>query len=60
MSFNTQQLAWLLLETADRVQGKVTTVRLVVPSDPEVARELEPPLAEHELLAAEEYLLEWG
>jgi hypothetical protein len=60
MSFNTQQLAWLLLETVDRMQGRGTSVRLVVPSDPEVARELEPPLAEHELLAAEEYLLERG
>jgi hypothetical protein len=60
MSLNTQQLAWVLLERVDRMQGKGTTVRLIVPSDPEVARELELPLAEHELLAAEEYLLKQG
>jgi hypothetical protein len=60
MSLDTQQLAWLLLETVDRTQGKSTTIRLVVPSDPEVARELLPLLDEHELLTAEEYLLEWG
>ncbi len=35
-------------------------VRLVVPSAPEVTRQLDPALAEHELLAAEEYLLERG
>jgi hypothetical protein len=60
MSFSTQQLAWLLLGAADRMQGRGTSVRLVVPSDPEVTRELKPPLAEHELRAAEEYLLERG
>jgi hypothetical protein len=35
-------------------------VRLVVSSDPEVTNQLDPNLAEHELLAAEEYLLERG
>lgn len=60
MSLEPQQLAWLLLERVDRMQGKGTTVRLVVPSDPEVTRQLDPTLTEHELLAAEEYLLEWG
>jgi hypothetical protein len=60
MRLETQQFAWLLLATVDRMQGKGTTVRLVVPSDPEVTRQLDPTLAEHELLAAEEYLLEWG
>jgi hypothetical protein len=57
---DTQQLAWLVLETVNRLQGKGSTVRLVVPSSPEVARQLDPSLAEHELLAAEEYLLEQG
>lgn len=60
MRLEPQQLAWLLLDTVDRIQGKGTTVRLVVPSDQEVTRHLDPTLAEHELLAAEEYLLEWG
>jgi len=60
MSLEPQQLAWLVLETVDRIQGKRTTVRLVVPSDQEVTSQLDPTLAEHELLAAEAYLLEWG
>lgn len=60
MSLEPQQLAWLLLETVDRMQGKGTTVRLVVPSDKEVTRQLDTTLAEHELPAAEEYLLERG
>jgi len=57
---DTQQLAWLVLEVVNRAQARGTTVRLVVPSAPEVARQLDPILAEHELLAAEEYLLEQG
>jgi hypothetical protein len=60
VSFDSRQLAWLLLETVDQMQGKGTTVRLVVLSDPEVKRKLEPLAAEHELLAAEAYLLERG
>jgi hypothetical protein len=60
MSSETEQLAWLVLEALNRTQGRGTTVRLVVPSAPEVTRELDPALAEHELLAAEEYLLERG
>ena len=60
MSLETQQLAWLVLETVDRLQGRGTTVRLVVPSDQEVLRQLDPTPTEHELLAAEEYLLERG
>ena len=35
-------------------------MQLVVPSAPEVTGQLDPSLAEHELLAAEEYLLEQG
>ena len=57
MSSETEQLAWLVLEALNRMQGRGTTVRLVVPSAPEVTRQLDPALAEHELLAAEEYLL---
>ena len=60
MSLDTEQLAYLVLEAANRTQGKGTTVRLVVPRAPEVTDELDPTLAEHELLAAEEYLLERG
>jgi hypothetical protein len=57
---DTQQLAWLVLEALNRMQGRGTTVRLVVPSAPEVTRQLDPSLAEHQLLAADEYLLERG
>jgi hypothetical protein len=60
MRLDTEQLAWLVLEAANRTQGKGTTVRLVVPRAPEVTSELDPSLAEYELLAAEEYLLERG
>lgn len=60
MRLDIQQLAWLVLETLNRTQGKGTTVRLVVPRDPEVARQLDPTLAEHKLPAAEAYLLERG
>jgi hypothetical protein len=60
MSLDTEQLAYLVLEAANRTQGKGTTVRLVVPHAPEATNELDPTIAEHELLAAEEYLLKWG
>ena len=56
----THQLAWLVLEIINRSQARGTTVRLVVPRDPEVTRQLDPNLTEDELLAAEEYLLERG
>jgi hypothetical protein len=60
MSLETQQLAWLVLETVNRIQGKGSTVRLVAPRDEEVTRQLEPTLDEHELFAAEVYLLARG
>jgi hypothetical protein len=60
MRLETRQLAWALLETLNRLQGKGSTVRLVFPSDHEVARQLDPFVAEPELLRAEEYLLERG
>ena len=60
MSLDTEQVAYLVLEAANRTQGRGTTVRLVVPRAPEVTRQLDPSLAEHELLAADEYLLERG
>jgi hypothetical protein len=56
----TKRLAWVVLQTANWTQAKGSSVRLVVPRAPEVTRELEPPLAEAELLTAEEYLLERG
>jgi hypothetical protein len=56
MSLETQQLAWLVLETVNRIQGKGSTVRLVAPRDEEVTRQLDPTLDEHELFAAEVYL----
>jgi hypothetical protein len=56
----TEQLARVVLHTANQTQAKGSTVRLVVPRAPEVAYELEPPLSEAQLLAAEEYLLERG
>jgi hypothetical protein len=60
IGLDTEQLAYLVLEAANRTQAKGTTVRLVVPRAPEVANELDSTLAEHELLAAEEYLLNRG
>ena len=51
---DTRQLAWLVLDDLNRTQGRGTTVRLVVPSAPEVTRQLDPTLPEYELLAAEE------
>ena len=57
MSLDTQQLAWLVLQTVNRTQAKGTTIRLVVPRDPEVARQLDPTLLERALPAAEEYML---
>jgi hypothetical protein len=56
----TEQLAWLVLQTANRTQAKGSSVRLVVPRAPEMTYELEPPLGEAQLLAVEEYLLERG
>jgi hypothetical protein len=60
MRLEPEQLAWLLLLTVNRMQGKGSTVRLVVPSDPEVTRELAPTFTENEILSAEEYLLNRG
>jgi hypothetical protein len=60
MANESEQLAWLVLQTANRTQAKGSSVRLVVPRAPEVARELELPLDEAELLTVEEYLLERG
>ncbi len=53
-------LAWIVLQTVNRTQAKGSTARIVVPRDPEVARNLEVLPTEDELLSAEEYLLDHG
>jgi hypothetical protein len=60
VSDETRRLAWIVLETANRIQAKGSSVRLVVPRAPEMIYELEPPLSEDELLTAEQYLLQRG
>ena len=60
MADETRRLAWVVLQTANRIQAKGSSVRLVVPRAPEVTYELEPPLSEAELSAVEKYLLERG
>src|SRR3712207_4343772 len=56
----TEQLAWVVLRTVNRRQAKGSTVRLVVPSDPEVASELGMDPDEDRLQTAVEYLLDRG
>ena len=56
----TEQLAWVLLQTVNRMQAKGSMVRLAVPRDPEVAYELGLDPDDEELLSAEEYLLDHG
>ncbi len=60
MADETRRLAWIVLQTANRIQAKGSSVRLVVPRAPEMTYELELPLSEAELLRVEEYLLERG
>jgi len=55
-----EQLAWMILWTANRTQAKGSTARIVVPRAPEISYELEVPPTEDELLTAEEYLLDQG
>jgi hypothetical protein len=60
----SERLAWLLLRAVNRAQAKDSTVRLVVPRDPDIVDELGRDLGlgptDEELVAAEEYLLEQG
>src|SRR5215216_5092567 len=56
----TEVLAWVLLRAANREQAKGFTVRLVVPSAPEVAYEVGVELSEDRLLEVEEYLQDHG
>ena len=56
----TELLAWAVLRAANREQAKGSTVRLVVPSAPEVAYEVGVELPEARLLEVEEYLQDHG
>ena len=56
----TEVLAWAFLRAANREQAKGSTVRLVVPSAPEVAYEMGMELPEARLLEVEEYLQDHG
>ena len=56
----TEQLAWVVLQAANRTQARGSTVRLVVPSAPEVAYEVSVDLPEAWLLEVEEYLQDHG
>jgi len=56
----TGLLAWVLLRAANREQAKGSTVRLVVPSAPEVAYEVGVELPEARLLEVEHYLQDHG
>ena len=63
MSLETEQLAWLVLRVVNQTQTKGSTVRLAVPTDPEVDAQLASlPVAvtDEELLSAEEYLVGHG
>jgi hypothetical protein len=56
----TEQLAWVVLQTANRTQSKGSTVRLLVPRAPEVVDEMGMEPTEERMMAVEEYLLERG
>ena len=63
MNLETEQLAWLVLRTVNQTQTKGSTVRLAVPTDPEIDAQLASlPVAvtDEELLSAEEYLERHG
>jgi hypothetical protein len=56
----TELLAGALLRAVNRSQAKGSTVRLVVPRAPEVAREVGMELPEARILEVEEYLQDYG
>ena len=56
MRLETEQLAWLVLRAVNQTQTKGSTVRLAVPTDPEVDAQLPVAVTDEELLLAEEYL----
>jgi hypothetical protein len=53
-----EELAWVVLRVANRMQARGSTARLVVPRAPEVAYEVGVELEEDRFLAAEEHLLQ--
>jgi hypothetical protein len=64
LSDEIEHFAWVVLRTVNRMQAKGSTVRVIVPRDPEVvsevAQELSLSPSNDDLLSAEEYLLECG
>jgi len=60
VSDEIEELAYVVLQTANRLQAKGSTVRIVAPRDPEAAHELGMDPDEDGLLAAVEYLLDQG
>jgi hypothetical protein len=64
MSFETERLAWLVLQITNSTQAKGSTARLIFPRELEVLEELGRTLgiglADKELLPVEGYLLEHG
>jgi DNA-binding PadR family transcriptional regulator len=55
-----EQLAWVVLRAADRMQSRGSTARLVVPRAPEVAEEMGMELTDAQLLSVGEYLVDHG
>jgi hypothetical protein len=54
----TELLARVVLQAANRTQAKGSTTRLIMPAAPEVADEMGVELTQEQLVTAEEYLLE--
>lgn len=59
-NFEAEELAWVVLRVANRMQARGSTARLVVPRAPEVAYEVGVDLTEDRFVAAEEHLLQRG
>jgi hypothetical protein len=59
-NLEAEELAWIVLRVANRMQARGSTARLVVPRAPEVAHEVGVALEEDRFLAAEEHLLQRG
>jgi hypothetical protein len=64
LSDEIEYFAWVVLRTVNRMQAKGSTVRVIVPRDPEVVSEVAQELSlypgDDAFLSAEEYLLECG
>lgn len=59
-SLEAEELAWIVLRVANRMQARGSTARLVVPRAPEVAHEVGVAIEEDRFLAAEDHLLQRG